>query len=236
MINAFFILVASLNCALTLNGILGLKDGVAMIEKLIKDKHMRILYVPNHLEHIFSSYKQSDEAPYQIILTFANHLDDMKKAINESESLLVDGGYLYLCYPKLKNSLSLSGIHRDHIFPYLSVDESSGYIASSYMRFNMMRSFDENYTLLGIKKDQSMKKRSGTSQKTDDYLSYIPKLMIVLKDEACLAFFKTLTQGYQKSWARYIYSAKTEETRTKRIKEMITLLNQGVKSIDLKRT
>ena len=48
-----------------------------------------------------------------------------------------------------------------------------------------------------------------------------------------LAFFESLTPGYQRSWARYIYSAKQETTRQKRLNETIELLLQGFKSKDL---
>jgi uncharacterized protein YdeI (YjbR/CyaY-like superfamily) len=50
-----------------------------------------------------------------------------------------------------------------------------------------------------------------------------------------LAFYKSLTPGYRKDWARYVYSAKQEETRAKRREEMKMILAAGYKSRDLYR-
>lgn len=71
------------------------------------------------------------------------------------------------------------------------------------------------------------------SQCVDDYIQYIPRIIQDLSNEKeALNFFKNLTYGYQKNWARYIYSAKREETMQRRKNEMIKLLNQGIKSVD----
>jgi uncharacterized protein YdeI (YjbR/CyaY-like superfamily) len=50
-----------------------------------------------------------------------------------------------------------------------------------------------------------------------------------------LAFYQSLTPGYRKDWARYVYSAVQEETREKRREEMKVILGEGYKSIDLYR-
>ena len=48
-----------------------------------------------------------------------------------------------------------------------------------------------------------------------------------------LQFYKGLTPGYQKDWARYIFSTKQQKTRDKRQAQMVDILSQGYKSIDL---
>lgn len=64
----------------------------------------------------------------------------------------------------------------------------------------------------------------------------IPRLRNQLaEDEAGLAFYDSLTQGYQKDWARYIYSAKKEETQRARLAEMRDLTRQGFKTKELYR-
>lgn len=50
-----------------------------------------------------------------------------------------------------------------------------------------------------------------------------------------LAFYQSLTPGYRKDWARYVYSAKQEATRAKRREEMKIILGAGYKSRDLYR-
>lgn len=47
--------------------------------------------------------------------------------------------------------------------------------------------------------------------------------------------YNELTLGYQKDWARYVYSAKKKETQEKRLSEMETILSEGFKTIDVYR-
>lgn len=64
----------------------------------------------------------------------------------------------------------------------------------------------------------------------------IPAVEQDLTDSAeQLAFYQSLTPGYRKDWARYVYSAVQEETREKRRAEMKKILGEGYKSIDIYR-
>ena len=45
--------------------------------------------------------------------------------------------------------------------------------------------------------------------------------------------YQDLTPGYQRDWARYIFSAKQQKTREKRHAQMVEILSQGYKSVDL---
>lgn len=77
-------------------------------------------------------------------------------------------------------------------------------------------------------------KSQPASQKVSDYEALIPNLKHALQTSSvALTFFESLTPGYQRSWARYIYSAKQETTRQKRLNETVDLLLQGFKSKDL---
>ena len=58
---------------------------------------------------------------------------------------------------------------------------------------------------------------------------------MLAEDDADLAFYDGLTPGYQKDWARYIYSAKKEETQKVRLAEMRDLTRQGFKTKELYR-
>lgn len=204
-----------------------------MHEKILLNEQRLLKNIPNTYLFLNNLYPSQKNPPYQVILAFVDTLDVMKQTLLEAEKELTNEGILYLCYPKLKNTLGLSGIHRDHIFPYLFVDETTGYVKDTRMRFNKMASFDDNYTLLVVKKDTKQKRRSQTSLKVEDYKHHIEDIKKRLKNESCYDFYTKLTPGYQKGWARYIFSAKTEETKQKRILDMIKLLNQGIKSKDL---
>lgn len=204
-----------------------------MHEKILQNEHRLLKNIPTTHQFLNEVYKSKTTPPFEVMLVFVDSLEMMKQTILQAEKDLSNEGMLYLCYPKLKNTLGLSGIHRDHIFPYLKVDESTGYVKDTLMRFNKMAAFDDDYTLLAVKKDTKQKSRSQTSQRVVDYERYIDDIKHLLKNESCYEFYDKLTRGYQKGWARYIYSAKTEETKQKRIKEMIELLSKGVKSKDL---
>ncbi|MNC75255.1 hypothetical protein D3C75_1267570 [compost metagenome] len=70
----------------------------------------------------------------------------------------------------------------------------------------------------------------------DDYTSMIPAVEKELQDSPeALALYQSLTPGYRKDWARYVYSAVQEETRAKRLGEMKKILGEGYKSIDIYR-
>ncbi|PKK93916.1 MAG: hypothetical protein CVV61_02210 [Tenericutes bacterium HGW-Tenericutes-6] len=201
-----------------------------MLEKLLKGKDVYTIGIPKSHQEIYDTYHKEGHKSYDAIMSFSYTLDEMKNHVFEAIPLLKDQGMLYLCFPKLKNTLNMEGIHRDHIFPKLEVDMDTGYIKDTLMRFNMMRALDGDYSLLGIKKDASLRKRPDVSGRVDDYIKHIDDIKVILKDEACLSFFESLTPGYQKNWARHVFSAKTDETKQRRIKEMIDLLNQGVKT------
>lgn len=44
----------------------------------------------------------------------------------------------------------MPGIHRDVLFPALNVDEDSGAVADTGLKFSRMVSFDDNYTAVGL--------------------------------------------------------------------------------------
>ena len=149
-----------------------------------------------------------------------------------------ESGIIYFAYPKLKNKLGHNPIHRDGIFLYLQVDEEDGYMKNTEYKFNKMISLDENYTLIGLKYLPRKKNKKSTqkSQRVDDYVDNIKDIEDYLADyPGELDFYKKLSPGYKKGWARYVYSAKTQKTIDKRLAEMVEILGQGYKSKELYR-
>lgn len=72
------------------------------------------------------------------------------------------------------------------------------------------------------------------SQCVDGYIEMIPQLKEYLSTiPKLLSFYETLTPGYQKDWARYVYSAKRKNTQQKRLDEMKDILSQGFKTKEL---
>lgn len=101
-----------------------------------------------------------------------------------------------------------------------------------------MVGLDDVFTVVGLKEDAGGRNQtsSQSSQRVDDYISLIPSVEKDLEDTPeLLAIYQSLTPGYRKDWARYVYSAKQEETRAKRREEMKMILQAGYKSRELYR-
>lgn len=190
--------------------------------------------VPLELEKEFAVYEPISQKEYRYLLIFVTTLNEMKEGIKLSEARLMDQGIAYLAYPKLKNPKNLPGIHRDDIFPFLGVNPDNGYVPGTLLRFNQMTALNDTYTVLGLKKDSTRKERSKTSQKVADYESRIPDLVSQL-DPDVKNLFQTLTPGYQKGWARFVYSTANQALQKERINEMKHILKLGYKSKELYR-
>ena len=64
-----------------------------------------------------------------------------------------------------------------------------------------------------------------------DYEADIPALIELFAAEQDLqAMLQSLTPGYQREWARFIYGAKAEATKQRHLEQMKTVLKSGYKS------
>ncbi|MCA0756301.1 YdeI/OmpD-associated family protein [Paenibacillus sp. N4] len=178
------------------------------------------------------------EGPYDLIFAFVLEMEALQGMMKEviDNSYLNKNGYFYAAYPKKGNKVYPTYIHRDHLFEGLGADED-GYIGTSSIKFARMVGLNEVFTVVGFKEEARKSQTSAKpSQSVDDYIAMIPDIEKDLHDTPeSLAFYQSLTPGYQKDWARYVYSAVQEETREKRRAEMKTVLGEGYKSIDLYR-
>lgn len=208
-----------------------------IIEKLkLQDK---TIYVVNQPEG-YSTFNHSNQAlngNHDNIFIFVKTMAEFKSQVMnviEGNHLNTDG-LLYIAYPKKGNKKYDTFVHRDEIFESLVVNKD-GYIRDSMIKFNRMVSMDEVFTVVGLKHMKAKKQSTRKSQSVNDYIEMIPKVEASLEnDTELLAFFKALTPGYQKDWARYIYSAKQEKTVEKRIEEMKMIFSAGYKTKDLYR-
>lgn len=171
-------------------------------------------------------------APFDRVLAFVYSIEEMVNAVHQiiEEDQLQEGAYLFLLYPKKGNKQFDTYIGRDDIFPAFEMDEEK-YVFGSTVKFAGLQSLDDTYSILSLKKQPKKIKRTAASQRVDDYVAYIPQLVEYLAGrEEGLALFESLTPGYQKDWARYVFSAKKEETQQQRLAEMADLLTQGYKT------
>jgi Bacteriocin-protection, YdeI or OmpD-Associated len=175
---------------------------------------------------------------YDLIFTFVFNLEDFSNKLHKviEEQLLSEKGYIFFAYPKKNNPQYKDYIERDQIFPYINVGED-GYVADSNLKFSRMVSLNDVFTVVGLKSEK--KKSAPTSKKSqcvDDYIEHVEDIKRYLEKNAeLLSNYNSLTFGYQKDWARYVYSAKLQETQEKRLLEMEDILGEGYKSMDLYR-
>ena len=175
---------------------------------------------------------------YDLIFIFIFHLDEFKAFANHiiERNLLAIDGYAFFIYPKKGNKKYREYIGRDEFIEKSDMDEE-GYYGDSMLKFARMLAFDETFTMVGLKHQiKKANKSSKPSQCVSDYIDRIPDVQKYLAgNQSLLSFFNALTPGYQRDWARYVYSAQTEETVKKRLIEMSDILSQGYKSKDLYR-
>lgn len=175
---------------------------------------------------------------YDLIFTFVFNLEDFSNKLHKviEDQLLSEKGYIFFAYPKKNNPQYKDYIERDQIFPYINVGED-GYVAESNLKFSRMVSLNDVFTVVGLKSEK--KKAVSTSKKSqcvDDYIVHVDDIKRYLeKNQEILSAYNALTFGYQKDWARYVYSAKRQETQEKRLLEMEEIIGEGYKSMDLYR-
>lgn len=215
-----------------------------IVEKLnlLKFEKAAVLNKPED-EHSLSGLGEYDtelkDGSYDLIFAFVFNMESLQTLVNKviDHNCLNPGGYLYAAYPKKGNNVYSTYIHRDSLLEGLGAAED-GYIGTSSIKFARMVGLNDVFTVVGFKQEARKKKDASSkpSQSVDDYVSMIPDVENDLRDTPeILAFYQTLTPGYRKDWARYVYSAVQEETRVKRRAEMKMILGEGYKSIDLYR-
>ncbi|MGN8646639.1 YdeI/OmpD-associated family protein [Gracilibacillus sp. HCP3S3_G5_1] len=204
---------------------------------LTKYQNITVLNQPSDV-HLFDGYQTGLTGDHDAIFIFVETMDEMvsytERVIKEEQ--LLEKGYLFFAYPKKGNKRYDTFIHRDEIFPSLQVGED-GYIQNSDLKFSRMVSMDDVFTVVGLKREKKkMKKSKAASQNVADYEDKVKDVEKMLSDYPNeLKFYRDLTPGYKREWARYIFSAKQQQTREKRQAQMIDILSEGYKSVDLYR-
>lgn len=173
---------------------------------------------------------------YDLIFIFVFSLDELVEKVNlfVKKDILNSNGYIFFAYPKKGNKVYKKYVGRDDVLPRFNMDEA-GFINDSMIKFAKMAAFDDVFTVIGLKCE--LKKKSKSSQPSQcvaDYIDRIPDLQkYFAMDNEVLNLFNNLTPGYQRDWARYVYSTNVEATQQKRLLEMGDILKQGYKSKDL---
>ncbi|MDQ0200332.1 YdeI/OmpD-associated family protein [Neobacillus ginsengisoli] len=214
----------------------------SVVEKLSINKYPTklILNTPEDIadfnEIEYDSSIKKDQ--YNLIFIFVFSLEEFTKQLKLviDKQLIKDSGYLYFAYPKKNNRKYKEYIDRDSFFKEVPLDEE-GYVLESNIKFARMVSLNDVFTVVGLKSAPKKAKSTAStknSQCVDDYIENVEDIKVYLnKNEDLLNFYNQLTHGYQKDWARYVYSAKRKETQDKRLLEMEAILGDGYKSMEL---
>ncbi|MFS0784030.1 YdeI/OmpD-associated family protein [Bacillus sp. 1P06AnD] len=215
-----------------------------IIEKLNipKYKEKAVLHLPegmtefDGIEYDDTLKRDKYDCLFMFIFSEEAYIEAVQTVIGQR--LLNEQGYVFIVYPKKNNKIYEAYIDRDRFFDLLPTDED-GYIKGSPLKFSRMVSFNEVFTVIGLKWAVKKTKKEASPRKSqcvDDYISFVEDIKTYLcGNEDLLTCFLQLTPGYQKNWARYVYSAKREATQQKRLAEMERILAEGYKSIDLYR-
>ncbi len=203
-------------------------------DKLILNKPADI----DEFEGLTYDVKEKKER-YDLVVAFVFSLKEFTAQLKTviAKELLAPNGYLYVVYPKKGNKQYKEYIGRDDFFGAVDMDKD-GYVNGSPIKFAKMAAFNEVFTVVGLKHEAVKKDKSAqASQCVADYVGRIPDLQkYFARNKEVLTLFNKLTPGYQRDWARYVYSAKTDATVVKRLEEMEDILKQGYKTKDLYRT
>jgi hypothetical protein len=204
---------------------------------LTKYTNMAVINEPSDYD-LFPGANTTFSAEHDAIFIFVETIDEMVEHTQRimKEQLLLQNGYLFFAYPKKGNKRYDTYVHRDEIFPTMKVGED-GYVDHSDLKFSRMVSMDDIFTVVGLKREKKKEKQSAkASQCVADYQDNVLDVETLLAEYPNeLALYQNLTPGYQRDWARYIFSAKQQKTRDKRHHEMVDVLRQGFKSMDLYR-
>ncbi|MCR8658766.1 YdeI/OmpD-associated family protein [Paenibacillus endoradicis] len=215
-----------------------------IVDKLNLHKYKQpvVLNMPQG-QHLLEGLEQYDTSfvqdSYDLIFAFVLEMSQLQLLVQQvlNEGKLSKGGYLYIAYPKKGNKVYDTYIHRDHLFEGIGADEE-GYIGDSSLKFARMVGLNEVFTVVGLKEEVkgNATASSKLSQSVADYVDYIPQVESDLQStRQLLVIYQQLTPGYRRDWARYVYSAKQDTTRLKRINEMKMILAAGYKSRELYR-
>ena len=211
---------------------------VARKVRLEKYEKVAVIGAPDEYKDTLGddvSFSLNDK-PFDLCLAFVFSLDEMTRLTHdaEKENLILPGSVLLFAYPKANNKI-YPAIKRDDIFPAFGIDpDGDGNVADTSFFFNLMVKLDAVFTIIGLKNKagETPTAQNRPSQISADYAEKIPALRVWLSDTpSLLSFFDALTPGYQRNWARFVYSAVKEETKNSRFEKMKRLLSEGKKTI-----
>lgn len=196
-----------------------------MLEKLkLGTKKVCIIKLPP--EFGIRSSVADKQIVYDVLIDSIAEIAELKASIQAFKKLNQPNAILYVVYPKLSSKQEAKKIHRDELMKALS--------ASGLKAFTLL-SLSEDFSCMGAKDAAvvTASKAKRPSQCVADYIEKIVELKQALMPHAeALKIYNQLSPGYQKDWARFVYSAVRAETRVIRLRAAAVALELGHKSHD----
>lgn len=145
------------------------------------------------------------------------------------DQLLAFSGHVFLIYPKA-NSRHFTGIPRDAMLQALGLNQATGELGHTGLKFMQMLSLDADFTVLDLK----WAKAASTAARIADYDAQVPTLSTRLakQNPKVGRQWQTLTPAMQKQWARYIYSPKRIGTQKMHFEQLIVVLAAGLRTLE----
>lgn len=200
-------------------------------KKLRLDKYSSCSVFNRRHESCLDALPQASQIEgVSLLIAFAYTLEEMRELLDRGYSTS-DIQALYFVYPKKGNKLGIPHIGRDDIFPALGVNIDTGVAEGTNLRFNMMVSLDDNFTIIGVRREELSGKVKTERRCSNDFAQEVPRVEAMLSaDER--ANFSRLAPGYQREWTAHILSAKGDATRAKRLEQLCQALRLGYKTIE----
>ena len=209
-----------------------------IVEKLNLNKFDKKLVLnrpdDTYLSDLDTFDQEATQAEYDLTFVFVTNKVQFVQFFEENKDKIAQNGIYAVAYPKKGNKKFAAYVHRDELFDLLGADSETGIIGESTLKFNRMVALDDIYTVVAIKNIGKTEVKTRPSARVADYAAKISDIKELLQGNvAALTFYENLTAGYQKDWARYIFSAKTAPTQEKRRAEMLAAFQAGYKTADL---
>ncbi len=205
----------------------------ALIKKLnIKDgQTVLLINCPKELESNFVGLdldkNSGKKDTYDSVIVFVHDEKELEKLLPENLSFSKKEGKFWVAYPKKSGSIS-SDLNRDSIWKIVN---------GLKMNPNKLISMNTDWSIMSLVKQSAQKKESkfgqdppGVDRKTK---TVIPPKDLQSEFDAnpeAKTFFESLAFSHKREYVGWIHEAKKEETRERRVKKTIELLQKEKKT------
>jgi hypothetical protein len=165
---------------------------------------------------------------YPFVQLFTKNRQELQIWAEKTIQSLAEGGLLWICYPKKTSSL----------YEDLSRDEGWDAVTAVGMEGVALISIDETWSAMRFRPQNTTpekKKRAPRESKVEKTAPQEFAMPEELKEKLkanseAATFYENLGPSYKKIYLEWVVSAKREETKRKRINEMIEKLTAGYKN------